>query len=541
MDKVHIKDEKEQTSSCDKSEYSVESEMGNMSESNENQNTEQSYVSAIDYPDSLNSSSAYCDSFTFWSPASSVSTDRQWSPTSSVSTDRQWSPTSSVSTDRQWSPISNNSEHEAEETSIVSSELETFPVYTQDGPTHLYPQHSDFNSPSPSDVSPGPLDLSVKKDLEQSLSDTCVEHNIENTGDMIDYYEPICVSEPCVATLEQNHSTVWKEIDIGGVSYSYTPSVESTQYATDCFNNAVYGAPNFPSWSGDESFYIATALHQQEIIESRNDVPEIPGITVPLQNFPIVATSDQGVTFPLYDTRHSQTLKEQPFTYSQTCFPNENEMEGSKSDCYYGDRYGSSVGRSVDGYESSGNSADGSSDSDNENNLIRMMDISVKDKLKKKAGDRFISPDAASFELIDSLKDVKPYVISGWISSTYLMALAKKSDLVNDMFDNALNNKGEIHDWIVENCRKTTPAVLARDLLFRLFTLEELNDLNLIALARKQRFKAIKKCVEKQFSMKVTKKVWSKCVGLIKSSVSTLFKHRVKQVQNFFTMHGAFE
>jgi hypothetical protein len=141
------------------------------------------------------------------------------------------------------------------------------------------------------------------------------------------------------------------------------------------------------------------------------------------------------------------------------------------------------------------------------------------------------------FDICDQLKYIKPYVISGWISSTYLLALMQKSNLVNEMFDNALDNVGDIRAEVVKNCRKTTPSILARDLVFRLFTLDQLNGLNLQKLS-KNKMSAIRRCIKKHFpdfNMKCWKK---KCIPQIKASLLTLFRHRVKHVQEFWMSHS---
>jgi hypothetical protein len=137
------------------------------------------------------------------------------------------------------------------------------------------------------------------------------------------------------------------------------------------------------------------------------------------------------------------------------------------------------------------------------------------------------------FELRDELKNIKPYVISGWVSSTYLSALMQKTNLVNDIFDNALDEVGDIRTEIWKNCRKTAPSILARDLVFRVFTLGELNGIDLKSLSR-NKMGAIRRCVRRQFPS-ASKYVWkNKCVPQIKASLKTLFTHRVKQVQDFW-------
>lgn len=586
-------------------------DMISLSEIDINGMLESSCVSDEEYPESLNSSSAYCSSFMFWSPGSSVETNIQWSPTSSLETDIQLSPRSSVGTDIQLSPrssvessiqlstvgsvqtdihLSPTSSLEtyiqmSPASSVVStqndgistsasassseySELETYPVYTQSGPTHLLPCF---------DVPEEPLDLSLNSD--KKCDNPVVESNVVSSdsdwtesnslGDsnsdvaansMQAWYEPICISEPRVATLDQNSSEVWKEIDVGSVSYCYEPSEEAIQYSNDCYNNAVYGPPVNQiffakklglissvtlSYGDENNLAVLQDRYKLHSEFSSGHIPAIEGLTIPLQN--IDNSIDRGLTIPTVpgltvplqspDSLLNSELIQNPVPSISESTQNNQEIN-KFSACYYGDK-SLPTDNSKDGYGSTATSGDGSS-SDSENDLVKMMDMSVRNKLKKKAGRRYISQSDESFELIDTLKGVRPYVISGWISSTYLTALARKSDLVNDMFDNALNEKGEIHEWIVENCRITTPAVLARDLLFRLFTLEELKNLNLNLLARKKRFKAIRKCVESQFPNKVNKNVWTRsCLGLIKSSVKTLFKHRVRHVQNYFVMHAA--
>lgn len=142
------------------------------------------------------------------------------------------------------------------------------------------------------------------------------------------------------------------------------------------------------------------------------------------------------------------------------------------------------------------------------------------------------------FGLSDKLKNIKPYVISGWISTTYLRALMSKADLVNEMFDNALDTVGDIRQEIVENCRKNTPAILARDLVFRVFTLSELNNGFKLQKLSRNKLGAIRRCVKRQFP-KADKLVWAnKCVPQIKSSLRTLFLHRVKKVQDFWLSEG---
>lgn len=142
------------------------------------------------------------------------------------------------------------------------------------------------------------------------------------------------------------------------------------------------------------------------------------------------------------------------------------------------------------------------------------------------------------FGLSDKLKNIKPYVISGWISTTYLRALMSKANLVNEMFDNAVDTVGDIRQEIVENCRKNTPAILARDLVFRVFTLSELNNGFKLQKLSRNKLGAIRRCVKRQFP-KADKLVWAnKCVPQIKSSLKTLFLHRVKKVQDFWLSDG---
>ena len=142
------------------------------------------------------------------------------------------------------------------------------------------------------------------------------------------------------------------------------------------------------------------------------------------------------------------------------------------------------------------------------------------------------------------IQELKPYMISGWISSNYLRALMDKTDLLNDMFSNALDEYGEIKDWVIENCKKTTPLILARDLVFRIFTLSELEKsiivFNSMKSLSRNKLKAIRMCVLKQNPRKLDDAFWkSKCLPYIKASVQTLFKNRVQQVQNFWLMHNS--
>ena len=142
------------------------------------------------------------------------------------------------------------------------------------------------------------------------------------------------------------------------------------------------------------------------------------------------------------------------------------------------------------------------------------------------------------------IQELKPYMISGWISSNYLRALMDKTDLLNDMFSNALDEYGEIKDWVIENCKKTTPLILARDLVFRIFTLSELEKsiivFNSMKSLSRNKLKAIRMCVLKQNPRKLDDPFWkSKCLPYIKASVQTLFKNRVQQVQNFWLMHNS--
>ena len=152
-----------------------------------------------------------------------------------------------------------------------------------------------------------------------------------------------------------------------------------------------------------------------------------------------------------------------------------------------------------------------------------------------------LTPDTFVSSLLPALQHLKPYTISGWISSTYLQALIQKTDVLNDMFDHALDWKGDIEEWVVENCKKSTPAVLARDLVFRIMTLEELERSIIWKQSMRSiprtRLAAIRRCLQKQFPKSFDNKAWKECLTYIRSSVNVLFRHRVPQVQNFWLMH----
>ena len=152
-----------------------------------------------------------------------------------------------------------------------------------------------------------------------------------------------------------------------------------------------------------------------------------------------------------------------------------------------------------------------------------------------------MTPDTFTSTLLPSIQHLKPYTISGWISSTYLQALIQKTDVLNDMFDHALDWNGDIQDWVVDNCKKSSPAVLARDLVFRLMTLRELERAiiwkqNLQCMPR-TRLAAIRRCLKKQFPESFDNKEWKACLAYIRSSVTVLFQYRVPQVQDFWLMH----
>ena len=152
-----------------------------------------------------------------------------------------------------------------------------------------------------------------------------------------------------------------------------------------------------------------------------------------------------------------------------------------------------------------------------------------------------MAPDTFSSSLLPPVQHLKPYTISGWISSSYLQALIQRTNILNDMFDHALNWEGDVEDWVIENCKKSSASVLARDLVFRLMTLEELERSiiwkdSLRSMPR-TRLAAIRRCLKKQFPKSFNNREWRECLAYIKSSVNVLFKYRVPQVQNFWLMH----
>ena len=157
---------------------------------------------------------------------------------------------------------------------------------------------------------------------------------------------------------------------------------------------------------------------------------------------------------------------------------------------------------------------------------------------------RQVSPFVYESSVCSRMQNLKPYTISGWISPSYLQALMQKTDLLNDMFSNALDHKGDVKDWVVENCRKSSPAVLARDLVFRIITLGKLeravmlyNNMNCLP---RSKMAAIRRCILKQFPREFDETIWrKKCLPYVKASVKVLLKHRVPQVQKYWLMNDS--
>lgn len=322
------------------------------------------------------------------------------------------------------------------------------------------------------------------------------------------------LGNPQVAVLLDDSSQTWTEIRVGSMSHSPVPSPETWQYALHCYESAVTDTNEDEVRSELGHFYR----------DSHNSMYRT------LINHPMATefTVDNSVQSNPPDCRHENHYKGISTVghclYAQDqenqC-SNLNEPQSSNSDY---EMYRIANGRTETNV---------SSDED----IVSMIEEKVKERLLEQVIKK--RENMNNEELCDQLKTVRPYVISGWLSTNYLMALVKKTDLVNDLFSKPLDNKGHVQDWIVKSCCKTTPEVLARDLVFRLFTLRELQVTDFTSLRRYKRYRAIKLAVQQTFKGKVSDTVWrSRCAPFIQTSIVALFSTRVRVVQNFFLLHS---
>lgn len=580
-----------------------------------------------EYPESLNTSSAYCKSFSFWSGSStSLDTCNTWSHSSDFEEYLELDQTFPVNTQfairtENEVPINGSFDKPGNFSDLKflnGTQIETeklSDVYKYKAPSvDLYNNscsieptdnrmggHAPKNEVSAvhtNDVSccQVPIDLSMNfgvslsnvqnPESEQNISAGYVslaEQTVHNNANESDKAFSN-VHAPHVAVLENDYAQVWTEINIGNVAYSDEPSFNSIQYAPDCYNNAIAGMPHFlehsvhllPNQMVQSSVYSnfkssaessfnpifnaypcsVSSTHLSSVLSINNNNNNNQSMIF----HPVQQTVDDGMplsyiaglTASLYA---NQSVVSNEVTQSVDGKYMSSDIDHSimsvnqikQSDCQYQpcptaaqpnrnnkDKILSSKVNGTATVNKDTNRKQGCS-------LMKYLETEIRNKLmsKKNAGSN-VSRDKDTFILNEGLKDVRPYIISGWISSTYLMAIAKKADLVNEMLANPLNEKSEVFDWIIENCRSNTPAIFARDLFFRLFTLGELENLNLIKLARTKRFKALKKSVQRLFPGRVTSACWDGCLRLIKSSVSILFKHRVRQVQDFLAIHASY-
>ena len=349
--------------------------------------------------------------------------------------------------------------------------------------------------------------------------DSCVQYTGNNvselTGNLVvqQHTEPMVVPgsyqnrsdifhAPHVAVLERDSSVCWKEYGMGTVTYTYNPSPRATMYANECYNSAVFNNPAGPDFFATRLDYSAPLQSQPSTsvpAASHTDYSGYRSDTVTVNKPVDVAVSVNSAVF------------HQPPSPSSSSFDSEGYTAESDSEV--------------------------SSDPD----AILMMEKRVRTRLRRKLKANWSKLSQSGQQegnLLDSLKDVHPYAISGWVSSTYLLALSRKTDLINEMFHDSIDeDTGAIRDWIVNNCRRTSASTLAVDLLFRLFTLGEVHQCGLNELSHERRYRAIKACVFQHFPRGERITMWRNCTVKMKAAITSLFKYRVPMVQNFLVLH----
>lgn len=327
-----------------------------------------------------------------------------------------------------------------------------------------------------------------------------------NTGfyrDGFSQLESVCHDSPQVAVLQEDSSEMWKEITIGSATFSPEPSSLATQYANYCCDSATQSYAPYQ----EPAVYLDEANRQSRSCMYGNVNDQVETNKDILIELPANASQVSSDDFIKEETLQFQE------NFENAVISDTTEIEADN------------IGSSEMGKEQN-------------KDMMTMVEENVRKKLQGKICQR--KQALGGTELCDSLKKIRPYIISGWLSTTYLMALARKEDLINDLFNNPLDENGDIHKWILQSCNITKPEILARDLVFRLFTLSELQKISLNLLARTRRYKAIKKAVLQIFNRKTSRDTWNrKCVPFIKVSIQTLFKQRVKIVQNFFLLHAS--
>lgn len=370
---------------------------------------------------------------------------------------------------------------------------------------------------------------------------------------------------PHVAVLTSDSAVEWKEFSIGSFTYSPEPSIEATEYASHCYNMATSEQEYHPCLSSTLNY-------------DHDEVPVLDGdgytqeVDVPV-NEPLYSAVKINEPMETYLENSGLEQELNKGFLEDTSSGSSQSYDSERNSCIYthGSRYHSSeeskAVRDNKSQQTSANDASSclskqNSESSNaaqqeysgvnnafqqdispetespEESMVSMIESKVRQKLQEQITKRRKS--LSDTELLEKIQWIRPYIISGWLSTTYLMALVKKTDLINDMFEDPLDENDTIKEWIVQSCSMSRPEVLARDLLFRLFTLKDLQTLSFIDLARFKTYRAIKLAVIKHFKGKMTSSKWkTTCVPFMRSSVDTLFKNRVKVVQNFFLLHAA--
>ena len=350
---------------------------------------------------------------------------------------------------------------------------------------------------------------------------------------------------PQVAVLADDSSELWQEIGLGSMSYSVFPSQEVLEYAMNCYNLAVndpYLSQSFQSTSMDHvsEIEINPFTHSNYFEDQTNQYTAVK-LNEPVEtNVPQDQWNENDYIYKAVDEFEDNDIDND--TSSDVSMDQESieiEVPQTAVGCQYNGSLESACFVEIATNKQGDNevevdnvTVEKAADGDD---LMTLMESEVRRNIQRTITERRASLEES--ELCGRLKFVRPYVISGWLSTTYLTALVNKTDLINDLFKKPMDDTGRIHDWIIKSCTKTKPEILARDLVFRLFTLLELQDLDIANLGRYSRYKAIKQAVMRRF--KVSQLTWKKkCIPYIISSVDTLFSTRVKVVQNFFLLHS---